>query len=68
MLVKGVKTMLLTAFLMFIGPTLFYIAMSNKDKSSHLILLSIAILICIAAIYFGFKGLKTIMNSMFKKN
>ena len=68
LLVKGIKTMFLTAFLMFVGPTLIYIALSNKDKSTHLFILIVAILICILAVYFGFKGIKTIMDSMFKKS
>lgn len=68
LLTKGLKTMILTAFLMFVGPSLIYIALSNKDKSSYIIILVIAIVICISAIYFGFKGLKTIMDSMFKKD
>lgn len=68
LLTKGLKTMILTAFLMFVGPSLIYIALSNKDKSTYIILLVIAIIICLSAIYLGFKGLKTIMDSMFKKN
>ena len=45
LLVKGIKTLFLTAFLMFVGPTLFYIALSNKDKSTYIFILIIAILI-----------------------
>lgn len=65
MLSKGVQTLFITIFLMFAGPTLLYIALSNKDKSIYIPLLILSLLICAAAIYSGFKGLKTIMNSMF---
>lgn len=66
-LVKGVKTMALSAALMFLGPTMFYIAFSNKEKPLYIPILVLAFTLCALAIYFGFKGLKTIMDSMFKK-
>ncbi|MCC1484765.1 hypothetical protein J1C55_09210 [Winogradskyella sp. E313] len=53
--------------LMFAGPTLFYISLSNKEKPLFIPLLIISILICSAAVYFGFKGIRTIMDSMFGK-
>ena len=65
-LVKGIKTMGLTLILMFSGPTLFYIGLSNPDKPLYIPILIIASIVCILAIYFAFKGLKTIMDSMFK--
>ncbi|WP_299335680.1 DUF6095 family protein [uncultured Psychroserpens sp.] len=67
LLVKGIKTMLLTAALMFLGPTLFYIGLSNPDKPLYIPILIVASILCILAIYLAFKGLKTIMDSMFKK-
>lgn len=54
---------------MFLGPTLLYIAFSNQEKPLYIPILIVAILICILAIFLVFKGLKTIMDSMFyKKN
>ena len=67
-LVKGIKTMGITAVLMFFGPTLFYVAFSNSEKPLYIPILIAATIICILAIYFAFKGLKTIMDSMFRKN
>ncbi|MEH6536307.1 MAG: DUF6095 family protein [Psychroserpens sp.] len=67
-LVKGIKTMGLTVILMFLGPTLFYVGLSNPDKPLYIPILIAAAIICILAIYFAFKGLKTIMDSMFKKS
>tara|TARA_B100000809_G_C14999826_1_gene481145 strand:- start:241 stop:477 length:237 start_codon:yes stop_codon:yes gene_type:complete len=68
LLVKGLKTMGITAILMFLGPTLFYIGLSNPDKPLYIPILIAAGTICILAIYFAFKGLQTIMDSMFKNN
>ena len=67
LLVKGLKTLAGCAALMFIGPTLAFIAMSNQEKILFIPLLIIAFILCGLAIYLGFKGLKTIMDSMFNK-
>lgn len=67
-LIKGLKKMGLSLIFMFLGPTLIYIAFSNKEKPLYIPILIIAILICGLAIYFAFKGLMTILDSIFKKN
>ncbi|WP_417291469.1 DUF6095 family protein [Corallibacter sp.] len=68
-LVKGIRTMGISLLCMFLGPTLLYIAFSNQEKPLYIPILIVAILICILAIFLVFKGLKTIMDSMFyKKN
>lgn len=64
-LVKGIKIMLLTAILMFLGPTLFYIGMSNKEKALFIPIMIVASIVLVLALYFMYKGLQTIMNSMF---
>ena len=64
-LIKGLKFMAVSLVLMFAGPTLFYIVATNKDKPFYEVLLIIAILICAAAVFMAFKGLQTIMKSMF---
>lgn len=66
-LVEGIKKMGLSLIFMFLGPTLLYIAFSNKEKALYIPILVIAILICGGAIYLAFKGIQTIMNSMFEK-
>lgn len=66
LLVKGIKMMLLTAFLMFLGPTLFYIGLSNKEKVLFIPLMIVATVVLILAVFLMYKGLKTIMNSMFE--
>jgi len=57
--------MAISLVMMFAGPTLFYIATTNKEKPLYIPILIISILICGGAIFFAFKGLQTIMNSMF---
>ena len=64
-LVRGLKKMVISLVMMFAGPTLFYIATTNKEKPLYIPILIISFLICAAAIFFAFKGLQTIMNSMF---
>ncbi len=66
-LFKGIKTMGITLVLMFLGPSLFYVAFSNSEKPLYIPILIAAVICCILAIYFAFRGLKTIMDSMFKK-
>lgn len=66
-LAQGLKFMGLTLILMFVGPTLLYIGFSNEDKPLYIPILIVGFLICIGAVYFAFKGLRTIMNSIFKK-
>ncbi|WP_040254305.1 DUF6095 family protein [Psychroserpens mesophilus] len=65
-LVKGIKTMGISLVLMFIGPSLMYIAQSNTEKPLYIPILILAFILCTLAIYFAFKGLKIIMDSMFK--
>lgn len=66
-LAKGLKIMGISLGCMFLGPTLLHIAFSNKEKPLYIPILIIAIIICSLAIFFAFKGLSTIMDSMFKK-
>ncbi len=68
LLVKGLQKMGISLVLMFIGPTLIHIAFTNKEKPLYIPLLILGVLGCMTAIYFAFKGLNTIMDSMFNKN
>jgi len=68
LLVEGLKTMGLTLALLILGPVIIRLAIINPDKPLYIPLLILGILICIAAVYFGFKGINTIMDSLFKEN
>jgi len=65
-LVKGIKKMGVSLVFMFLGPTLLYMAFSNKEKPLYIPLLILGLIICGVAIFFAFKGIQTIMDSMFK--
>ncbi len=66
LLVKGLKTMGLNLITLFLGPILLHIGLSNPQKSLHIPLVISGIVICGVAIYLGFKGIKIIMDSVFK--
>jgi len=68
LLVDGLKTMGITLFLAFLGPFILHAGFSNPDKPLYIPLIIAGILICGAAIYFGFKGIRTIMDSLFEKH
>lgn len=59
--------MALALLFMFAGPTLLHIAFSNQEKPLFIPLLILALLLCGFAIYLAFKGISTILDSMFKK-
>ena len=65
-LVNGLKTMVISIILMFLSPSIIYIAFSNQEKVLYIPLLVLGLLGCSVAIYLVFKGLNTILDSMFK--
>ncbi|MCF7561723.1 DUF6095 family protein [Sabulilitoribacter multivorans] len=58
--------MILALLSLFLGPIFLHLALSNKEKPLYFPLLIVGCLICIAAIILMFKGINTIMNSIFK--
>ena len=66
LLVKGLKTMGLTLLALFIGPFLLHAGLSNPDKPLFVPLVIGGIGVCVTAIYLGFRGIKIIMDSIFK--
>jgi len=65
LLVDGLKTMGITLFLAFLGPFILHAGLTNPDKPLYIPLVISGMLICGTAIYFGFKGIRTIMDSLF---
>jgi putative effector of murein hydrolase LrgA (UPF0299 family) len=63
---KGAKFMLYSLPLMFIGPSVIYNAFINKQNVWHYLVLAIGIFICLTAVYFLFKGIKTITDALFQ--
>jgi len=68
LLAKGIKHIAWALPLYFIGPSVVYNAFINKSNSWHYLVLGIGMCACFFAIYLTFKGLKTILNSMFNGN
>jgi len=67
-LANGLKKMGISLALMFLGPTLLHIAFSNQEKTLYIPLLIAGVVSCACAIYFAFKGINIILDSMFKSN
>ena len=62
---KGIKFMAWALPMFFIGPSVIYNAFQNKDSNWYYVVLLVGVLICFGAVYFMFKGLNTIIKSMF---
>jgi len=56
----------LTLVLLFLGPFLLHAGLSNPDKPLYIPLVVAGIVLCGLAIYMGFKGIRIIMDSIFK--
>lgn len=68
-LIKGLKQLAYTAMLMFLAPVVIWQAFRNEEHPLYWPVLIVGIILAIAAVGMGFKGIQTIMNSMFgKKN
>ena len=62
---KGIKFMLYALPLMFIGPSVIYNAFINKQNVWHWLVLAVGIILCGLAVYFMFKGIKTLTDALF---
>ena len=68
-LVKGLKQLAYTVMLMFLAPVVIWQAFRNEEHPLYWPVLIVGVILAIAAVGMGFKGIQTIMNSMFgKKN
>lgn len=64
-LFKGIKFLAGALPLFFLGPTIMYSAFSNQDKPLYWPVLIFSFLVCAGAMFLMFRGIKTIMSSMF---
>ena len=64
---KGLKQVIFSFFFMFLGPTLMFQSLKNEEHPWFNIVFSISIIVCIIAIIQGVRGLKNIVDSIFKK-
>ncbi|WP_445457574.1 DUF6095 family protein [Flavobacterium sp. HNIBRBA15423] len=68
LLAKGIKYLSGCLPLMAIGPIVINSSFKNEDSPYYPYVLSIGILLSAIAIYLGFKGINTIMKSLFDGN
>jgi hypothetical protein len=66
-LFKGIKTMLFALLSLFMGPILLSFAFSKPDDKLYYPLLITGCAISAMAVIMLFKGIRTIMSSMFGK-
>lgn len=64
---KGFKKIIQSFFFMFLGPTLMFQSLKNEDHPWFTIVFSVSIIVCIIAVVQGVRGLKNIVDSIFKK-
>lgn len=62
---KGIKWMLYALPLMFIGPSVIYNAFINKQNVWHWLVLAVGLFLSGLAVYFMFKGIKTLTDALF---
>lgn len=66
-LVKGLKQLTYTVMLMFLAPVVIWQAFKNEEHPLYWPVLVLGLILAIAAIGMGFKGIQTIMNALFAK-
>ncbi|MCM4157920.1 DUF6095 family protein [Gramella sp. AN32] len=64
-LYKGLKYLAAALPLSLIGPTVLYSAFKNQDHPLFWVVISIGFLVLLSAIFLMFKGILTIVKSMF---
>lgn len=67
LLIKGIKTLAFAILSLFLGPIMLSKAFSDKENSLYIPTLIVGCLISGFAVILIFKGIKTIMSSMFNK-
>lgn len=68
LLEKGMKYMLYALPLMFIGPSVIYNAFINKNNVWHYLVLAIGIALCLLAVFYMYKGIKTLTDALFEND
>ncbi len=63
---RGIKYLAWALPLMFVGPTVIYNAFINKNNGWHYLVLALGIVCCFGAVYLMFKGVKTVVDSIFE--
>lgn len=64
-LLKGIKIMSGTLFLLVTAPIIINSSFKNQDHTFFVPVLGLGIILFLGAIYFGFKGIKTLIRALF---
>ena len=64
---RGLQAMAYAIILAFIGPTVLNSAFKNQEHPLYIPVLGVAILICIASIALGFRGIKLMVKGLFNE-
>lgn len=64
---KGVKNLVLALPLLFLGPYLITLGFLNKENFMLYVFLAFGITTAIAAVYFAWRGINTIIDAIFGK-
>lgn len=67
LLVKGIRFLTYTVFLMFLAPVVLYQAFKNQDHPFYIPVLIIGLLLAVAAIGMGFYSIKIFIDALFGK-
>ena len=65
LLVKGIRYLAFAVPLMFIGPSIIHSSFKNQGHPFYMPILGIGIIFCIATILLMFKGIQTMVKSLF---
>lgn len=64
LLIKGLKKMSLFLLCCFIGPVIVHQAFKNQGHPLYVPVLILGVLFLMTAIYYGFTGIKTLVNAL----
>jgi len=64
---KGIKYLAFSLPLTFIGPSVIYNAFMNQHTAWHYLVLGVGIVMCLGAMYLMFRGVTTVVKSLFDK-
>ncbi|MCG2611907.1 DUF6095 family protein [Flavobacterium sp. SM15] len=68
LLVKGVRYLAFALPLMFLGPSVIHSSFKNQGHPFYIPILGLGIIFCLASMFLLFKGIQTIMKSLFDGN
>ena len=65
LLLKGVRFLAFALPLMFLGPSVIHSSFKNQEHPLYIPILGLGIIFCMLSVFMMFKGIQTIMKSLF---